>query len=114
MRFFQAASRLLGEILERQETNGRSHLDVACGTGLAVPFFEGRGFRSIGVDLSLPMLRMARLRTGFQGLGAFGLPELFLRTLDAEILKRWIADNLTAGNAAIWVAGELAALGAGN
>jgi SAM-dependent methyltransferase len=62
-RFFDSVSRLLEEILERQEIEGRSHLDVACGTGLAVPFFQSRGFRSVGADLSLPMLQRARLRT---------------------------------------------------
>lgn len=62
-RFFEAASHLLEKILERQGIEGRSHLDVACGTGLAVPFFEARGYRSVGADLSLPMLQLASLRT---------------------------------------------------
>jgi SAM-dependent methyltransferase len=62
LRYFEAVSPLLDEILKRQRVEGRSHLDMACGTGLALPFFEKRGFRSVGADLSLPMLQMARTR----------------------------------------------------
>jgi SAM-dependent methyltransferase len=62
LRFFESVSRLLGEILARQDMEGRSHLDVACGTGLALPFFQARGFRSVGADLSLPMLQLASQR----------------------------------------------------
>ena len=61
-RFFRAAKPLLIGVLEKHDV-GRTHLDIACGTGLAMKFFEGRGFRSTGVDLSLPMLEAARRRT---------------------------------------------------
>lgn len=59
-RFFKAASRLVEETLERFPTPKRTHLDVACGTGMTVRWFRGRGWKSVGVDASLPMLRIAR------------------------------------------------------
>ncbi|MDQ6802967.1 MAG: class I SAM-dependent methyltransferase [Acidobacteriota bacterium] len=61
-RFFRAARRILTKILDRFPAKKKTHLDVACGTGLAIDFFTRRGFRSTGVDLSLPMLRLARRR----------------------------------------------------
>jgi hypothetical protein len=47
------------------------------------------------------------LRTGYRGIGNVELPELFLRGLDEQILGEWIAKHFVAGNAAIWVTGEL-------
>ncbi|HEV7921335.1 MAG TPA: class I SAM-dependent methyltransferase [Thermoanaerobaculia bacterium] len=62
-RFFKAVRRLLSDSLEKYPPRGpRTHLDVACGTGLAVDFFRGQGWSSLGVDASLPMLQMARVR----------------------------------------------------
>lgn len=61
-RYFRAVRRLLAEVLERYPAAATSHLDVACGTGLAMPFFASRGFDSTGVDLSLVMLRRAHTR----------------------------------------------------
>lgn len=61
-RFFRAARRLLTRVLTSNPPRVRTHLDVACGTGLAMRFFEQRGYRSFGVDLSLPMLQIARGR----------------------------------------------------
>ena len=58
-RFFKAASRILDESLERYSTPKRTHLDVACGTGMTVRWFRERGWKSIGVDASLPMLQIA-------------------------------------------------------
>lgn len=58
-RFFKASSRLLEETLERYPTPKRTHLDVACGTGMTVRWFRERGWRSVGVDASLPMLQIA-------------------------------------------------------
>lgn len=52
-------------------------------------------------------LRLTWFRTGFQGVGTFGLPELFLRFLDERVLRDWIATHFVAGNAAIWIAGDL-------
>jgi hypothetical protein len=52
-------------------------------------------------------LRLLWARTGYQGIGTIHLPELFLRSLDEEVLRGWIAEHFVAGNAAIWIAGEL-------
>jgi hypothetical protein len=46
-------------------------------------------------------------RTGYQGIGTSNLPELFLHAPDEDALRAWIAEHMTAGNAAIWIAGEL-------
>jgi SAM-dependent methyltransferase len=62
-RFFKAARVLLDRILETYPTPKRTHLDLACGTGLAVEHFTANGWRSVGLDLSLPMLQVARSRT---------------------------------------------------
>lgn len=59
-RFFKAASRMVEEALERYPTPKRTHLDVACGTGMTVRWFRERGWRSVGVDASLPMLQIAK------------------------------------------------------
>jgi SAM-dependent methyltransferase len=61
-RYFRAARRLLIEIMERYPATETTHLDVACGTGLAMPFFASRGFVSTGVDMSPVMLNVARKR----------------------------------------------------
>jgi SAM-dependent methyltransferase len=61
-RFFRAVQRLLVESLEERPPAEKTHLDVACGTGYAMELFARRGFRSVGVDLSLPMLGIARTR----------------------------------------------------
>ncbi len=60
----------------------------------------GRG----GMGLSL---RVLWLRTGFQGIGTIDLPEFFLDALDEARLRAWMQTYLVAGNAAIWVAGDL-------
>ncbi len=59
-RFFKAASRMLDEALARHPTPKRTHLDVACGTGMTVRWFRERGWKSVGVDASLPMLQIAK------------------------------------------------------
>lgn len=61
-RFFRAARRLLNELLQRYPAKVKTHLDVACGTGLALKYFASNGWRSVGVDASIPMLRVARTR----------------------------------------------------
>ncbi|PYQ61013.1 MAG: hypothetical protein DMF58_06265 [Acidobacteria bacterium] len=61
-RFFRSVRRLLNRVLAAHPTEERTHLDVACGTALAIEFFERRGYLSVGVDLSLPMLEVARQR----------------------------------------------------
>jgi SAM-dependent methyltransferase len=61
-RFFRAVRRILAKILDRFPAEKKTHLDVACGSGLAIEFFTKRGYRSVGVDMSLPMLHVARRR----------------------------------------------------
>jgi len=58
-RFFKAVSRMLDQTFERYPTPKRTHLDVACGTGMTVRWFRERGWKSTGVDASLPMLQIA-------------------------------------------------------
>jgi SAM-dependent methyltransferase len=59
-RFFHSVSRLLDDALERYPTAKRTHLDVACGTGLTLGYFRKKGWTSVGVDASVPMLQLAR------------------------------------------------------
>jgi SAM-dependent methyltransferase len=61
-RFFRAARRMLARLNARYPADERTHLDLACGTGLTVEFFASQGWQSIGVDASVPMLAMARQR----------------------------------------------------
>ncbi len=61
-RFFRSARRMLDDILERYPSQIRTHLDVACGTGLALEFFASKGWSSVGIDASVPMLMVARRR----------------------------------------------------
>ena len=61
-RFFRAVQRLLVTSLEERPPREMTHLDIACGTGYAMELFARRGFRSVGVDLSLPMLEIAHTR----------------------------------------------------
>jgi SAM-dependent methyltransferase len=48
--------------LIRQHVRGREALDFGCGTGRSTRFLQGLGFRTLGVDISGPMLAEARLR----------------------------------------------------
>jgi hypothetical protein len=52
-------------------------------------------------------LRLLYMRTGYQGIGSVGLPEFFLDRLKEERLRDWMTTNLVAGNAALWIAGDL-------
>jgi SAM-dependent methyltransferase len=62
-RFFKSAKRMLDDVLERYPARAKTHLDVACGTGLVTEFFASNGWRSVGVDASFAMLDVARRRT---------------------------------------------------
>jgi SAM-dependent methyltransferase len=75
-RFFRAAKRLLTPLLRIPAAN-KTHLDLCCGTALAVEFFTKHGYRSVGVDASLPMLRVGRRRA--RGLAAGDVRALPLR-----------------------------------
>lgn len=61
-RFFAAVRRVLTSALDRHPTPKRTHLDLACGTGLAVEHFRQQGWNSVGVDASFEMLALARRR----------------------------------------------------
>lgn len=62
-RFWSAMRVLLDQTLDSYPTPKRSHLDVACGTGYASEYFRAKGWRSVGVDASVPMLQLARARS---------------------------------------------------
>jgi SAM-dependent methyltransferase len=58
-RFFTAVRELLDAMLEKYPTPKRTHLDVACGTGLVLGHFRERGWKSTGIDASMDMLSRA-------------------------------------------------------
>ena len=58
-RFFEAVRPLLEDALERHPAMKRTHLDLACGTGKALDLFRALGWRSTGLDASIPMLDQA-------------------------------------------------------
>lgn len=59
-RFFKAIRKLVDDTLKRHPTLDRTHLDVACGTGMLVEQMRKRGWRSTGVDASFEMLQRTR------------------------------------------------------
>jgi len=61
-RFWNAARVLLDQTLENYPTSKWTHLDVACGTGYALAHFRAKGWKSTGIDASLPMLRAGVVR----------------------------------------------------
>lgn len=61
-RFFESVAPLIDELFARHSAGGTSHLDLACGTGLALRHFAGKGLIATGVDSSLPMLDLASRR----------------------------------------------------
>ena len=61
-RFFASLRPLIDSVLNRYPTIAKTHLDLACGTGLAMQHLQKRGFRSYGIDASVPMLALARKR----------------------------------------------------
>lgn len=61
-RFFRSARKILVTLLDRYPAEVKTHLDVACGTGLTMEFLASRGWKSTGVDASVPMLAVARER----------------------------------------------------
>lgn len=78
-RFFKSVRGLLDEAIARHCGPRRSHLDLACGTGLALAYLTARGWRSTGVDASIPMLALARERAAGARLLAGDLRQLPLR-----------------------------------
>lgn len=61
-RFFESASPIVDAVFAKFPVDGTSHLDLACGTGLAMRHFAELGFVTTGVDASLPMLEIAASR----------------------------------------------------
>ncbi|HEX6161131.1 MAG TPA: class I SAM-dependent methyltransferase, partial [Thermoanaerobaculia bacterium] len=61
-RFFRSARRVLDDVVDRYPTPKRTHLDLACGTGLAMQYFRRSGWKSTGVDASFAMLSLAKKR----------------------------------------------------
>lgn len=61
-RFFESASPIVDAIFAKFPVSGITHLDLACGTGLALRHFAQKGFTATGVDASLPMLEIAAQR----------------------------------------------------
>lgn len=70
-KWFETKKGLLADSLEKELIlktvdlkPGESILDVGCGTGNHIQFFMERGMKVIGVDVSLPMLRVAQKKLG--------------------------------------------------
>lgn len=58
---------LMSQILsEHRGTGGRRLLDVACGPGHLLQAAIGQGYRAVGLDYSMDMLRVARTQTAGQ------------------------------------------------
>lgn len=60
--FMRGAAAVLRALEAEYPTDARTHLDVACGTGLAMRHFVSRGWRSKGIDASYAMVSRARRR----------------------------------------------------
>ncbi|MGH9458563.1 MAG: class I SAM-dependent DNA methyltransferase [Thermoanaerobaculia bacterium] len=61
-RFFGAVVPVLQGVVASARVDPPAHLDLACGSGLALAWSAGEGLRSVGVDASLSMLGIARGR----------------------------------------------------
>lgn len=60
--FMRGAAAVLRALEAEYPTETRTHLDVACGTGLAMRHFASRGFTTRGIDASYAMVSRARRR----------------------------------------------------
>jgi SAM-dependent methyltransferase len=78
-RFFKAVRTLLDEMAEKYPTPKRTHLDVACGTGLVLNHFRARGWKSTGVDASFDMLTRASGRVVTADMRALPFRRTFAR-----------------------------------
>jgi ubiquinone/menaquinone biosynthesis C-methylase UbiE len=70
-RWYETKKGLLADSLEKELMlkiadlkPGKSILDVGCGTGHHLQFFSKTGMKTVGEDISLPMLRVAQKRLG--------------------------------------------------
>ncbi len=59
---YQAQSHSAQRLHQLFGNGGNSHLDLACGTGPHVRYFIDAGYNSRGLDISQPMLEMAKIR----------------------------------------------------
>ena len=94
----EAASRFLRDICHAIETPKYARIHEEAN----VLRTEAAGRQGVGISQ-----RMIWFRTGYQGIGTLSLPEFFLRSLDEDTLREWVAKYFVAGNAVIWIAGEL-------
>ncbi|MBI2214419.1 MAG: methyltransferase domain-containing protein [Acidobacteria bacterium] len=60
--FMRGAAAVLRALESEYPTETRTHLDVACGTGLAMRHFAARGYATRGIDASYAMASRARRR----------------------------------------------------
>lgn len=60
--FFRGIAQVLRALEVEYPTAKKTHLDIACGTGLAMRHFISRGWKSTGVDVSYAMASRARAR----------------------------------------------------
>lgn len=59
---YQAQSNCIRRLHQLFGDNGKTHLDLACGTGPHVRHFIDFGYRSNGLDINQPMLDIAKTR----------------------------------------------------
>ena len=78
-RFFKAVRELLDEMLEKYPSRTKTHLDVACGTGLVLSHFKKRGWKSTGIDASMDMLSRAKGRVTAADMRALPFRRTFSR-----------------------------------
>ena len=67
----------LQRLLELHPVEGRTLLELACGTGTVAIAFAGAGWRVYGVDGSAEMLAQARAKAEGMGLGTQGNPPIW-------------------------------------
>ena len=60
--FFRGIAMVLRALEAEYPTATKTHLDIACGTGLAIRHIVGRGWRSRGVDAAYAMASRAKAR----------------------------------------------------
>ncbi len=94
----EAAARFLRDVCRAIETPKYSRIHEEAN----VLRTEAAGRQGMGISQ-----RMIWFRTGYQGIGTMSIPELFLRSLDEDALREWVTKYFVAGNAVIWIAGDI-------
>lgn len=59
---YKAQSHCIDRLQQIFGNGGKTHLDLACGTGPHVRFFTDFGYKSAGLDINQPMLDIAKTR----------------------------------------------------